>query len=564
MLSLAVLCAVLTQSVGASGPALVFHGRVVAQESGEPIAGARAELRWNRGRALRTRSHGQPRQEILEPEPFPGVASAADGRLVLEYEAKFDPWIVVTAPGRGPVACGLLPGHEDPGRALVFDLPRGARLDLEVEFDVANADPWAGFEACVEVPLRASSRPAWVGVTSDLESLLYRPGPPKDGLAFTLDGLPPGVPLEIKFTRGGVASGELGDIVLAPGETRRLTWLPPSSPPARATLRVVVRDPLRAPIAGAPVLLERRADERVVLSGAARKLRKWTEADGSATWTDLRAGWHVVGVGEDLGASLFAPPTSVRIQDGRRVDVEFLARPGRRLEGRVLDAWGKGVEGATVTFTGRMAQTPWSVATRTVEQGRFELGPVLKEGAGELRANHPTVPDLSVVAAVKPGEEPGELRFAAPARVYVSVVDANGEPCAAQIRADDRSALGVLWRGFAESETRLERRAGPLVVSAYTVDGRAAWGNVDARAGESSELELVLATAGQVRLRHRGQPRLLDATLVGAGDRELGVTTLTAGVDEVVLVPPGAWTVRTETGARAIQVEAGVEVLVEL
>ncbi len=587
MLPLAAVCAVLAQSTPLAtplatapatapaiplatpsvlAPALVFHGRVVVQESGAPIEGARAELRWNRGRAFRSRSHGTPRREVVEPEPFPSATSAADGRFVLAYETKFDPWIVVTAPGRGPVACGLLAGHEDPARALVFDLPRAARLELEMEVDEARSDPWTGFEARVEAPLWATSRPAWAGVTSDDERLHFRPGPQKEGLAFTLEGLPPGVPLAITFTRGGAAAGELGeDVVLAPGETRRISWWPPSAPPARATLRVVVRDLLRAPIAGAPVLLERRADERVVLSGAARALRKLTEADGSATWTDLRAGWHVVGLGADRGVSHFALPTSVRLESGGRVDIELLARAGRRLQGRVFDAWGKAVEGATVSFTGRVAQTPWSVSTRTVEEGRFDLGPVLKEGFGDLRAEHPTIPGLSASVEVKPGEEPDELRFAAPARVYVSVLDADGAPCAAQIRADEPSALGALWRGFAESETLLERRAGPLVVSAYTVDGRAAWASVDARAGESTELELVLETAGQVRLSHRGLPRLLDVTLVGAGDRVLGITTLIAGVDEVVLVPPGSWTVRTEASvSRPIRAEAGVEVLVEL
>lgn len=271
-----------------------------------------------------------------------------------------------------------------------------------------------------------------------------------------------------------------------------------------------------------------------------------------------------MGVGEDRGASLFAPPTSVRIQEGGQVDIEFLARAGRRLRGRVVDAFGQGVESATVTFTGRMARNPWSVTTRTVEEGRYELGPVHAEGSGNLEAEHPSIPGLSASVALKAGEEPGELRFAAPARVHVSVVDAEGAPCAAQIRADQPSALGALWRGIAESEIKLERRAGPLVVSARTVDGRAAWAGIDVRAGEPTRIELVLATAGQVRMRHHGLARLLDVALVGVGDRVLGITTLRSGVDEVVLVPPGLWTVRTVEGSREVRVEAGAEVLVEL
>lgn len=575
MLPLAALCAVLAQAAAprpAAEPSLqselapTFHGRVVAQESGAAIAGARIELRWNRGRAFRSRSHGEPKHEIVEPPPFPSATSALDGWFTLEYETKFDPWVVVTAPGRGPVACGLLAGHDDPARALVFDLPRAARLEIEQPVDAEGRDPWAGLEAGVVAPLWASSRPAWLAVFADDVRLSFRRSAEERGNVFVLDGLPPGAPLEIAFTRDGTAAGELAEeLVLDPGETRRITWTPPPKAVAPAQLRVVVRDPLGAALSGTPVVFERMPDERIALSGSARASRKLTADDGSFTWSDVRPGWYVVALGEDRGASRFAPPASARIDDGAGVvTVELVARAGRRVRGRVVDAHGKGVEGARVAYSARAGQTKWSVETRTVEDGRFELGPVPKEGTGSVQADHPTVPDLVATVAEKSGQELDELRFAAPARVLVSVLDAQGAPCPAQIRADDPSVLGALWRGYAESEVVLERRAGPLVVSAFTADGRAAWASVDARAGEPTAIELVLEKAGQVRLRHRGSPRLLDVKLVGAGERVLGITTVIAGVDDVVLAPPGSWTVRTKDGSREIRAEAGVELLVDL
>jgi hypothetical protein len=158
---------------------------------------------------------------------------------------------------------------------------------------------------------------------------------------------------------------------------------------------------------------------------------------------------------------------------------------------------------------------------------------------------------------------PRKLVFPATTKPRIRVVDAEGRPTPAQIRVGPRAVLGVTWRGHAEALSEPELPLGARTVSAVTEDGRAAFGVLDVNPG--AEITLRLEPAGSVRLRQRGHAKPLDVRVETADGRLFGLTTLLAGVDEVVLVPPGTWSVRADGKPdRPIRVEAGIELLVEL
>lgn len=552
----------------------IFHGRVVQLEDGAPVARARAEVRWNRGAIRVSRSHGEPRHEVVEPPPFPSATTDEAGRFAIAYDASLDPWIVVEAETRSPGAAGLLAGHADAAHELVFTLPRDARLEIELDASALPIDR-RGLDRVVEArasaPLYASSFPAWLGVTSG-DTRRTAQATVVDGL-LALDRLPAGAPIEVEFTCDGAHVGALDEeIVLAAGETRRIRWAltEPARTGGTASVQIDVRDANGDPAVGATVRLERVgrrgafAPEPVVSN----------EVVGRFSWPELEADDYSLTVG---GGWTAKAPT-LHVTGGSTVVLWTQAIPARTIRGSVRDSTGTPIAGAWVWFAPWNARDAWDHATRTDETGAFELSGVPRDESGLLRSVHPSIADVAVVAAeegvsppigavvgsIRRGE-PAELRLPPTAPLRVRVLDASGSPAAAQIRAGPSAILGVTWRGVEASETVLEAPVGELMVSAVTPDGRAAAVPVRVGADGGAAVTLQLAPAGSLRLRHRGAPRLVDVRVTTPDAFVYGVTTLLSRVDEVVLVPPGDWLVRVDGRAdRPVRIEAGVETLVRL
>lgn len=549
----------------------IFHGRVVQAEDGAPVAHAHAEVRWNRGAIHVSRSHGEPRHEIVEPPPFPSATTDDAGRFAIGYDTALDPWIVVEAETRGPGACGLLAGHADAAHELVFALPRAARLEIELDASALPIDHrWLAreFEAQATAPLYASSFPAWLGVTSGETRRTARATVVDGVLAF--ERLPSGAPIEIEFTCDGAHVGALDEpVVLAAGKTRRIRWTPtePSRTGGTGYLQVDVRDMHGDPAVGATVRLERvgrrgaAAPEPVVSS----------EVAGRYSWPELEADDYSLTIG---GAWTAKAPT-LHVDAGSTVTILTQAVPVRSIRGTVVEASGEPVAHAWVEFAPWSALRAWDHGAFSDARGEFVLR-VPRDGTGVLRAVHPAISDLETTQIETDTEilpdrtkrsidlgTPRKLVFPATTKPRIRVVDAAGVPTPAQIRHGPRAVLGVSWRGAAEAELVLEMPGESRGVSAVTPDGRAAFAILDARS--ESELTLRLAPAGSLRLRHRGAPRLVDARVTTPDAVVYGITTLVSGIDEVVLVPPGDWLVRVDGRAdRPVRIEAGVETLVGL
>lgn len=536
-----------------------FHGRVVRAEDGAPIAGARAELRWNRSAVHRSRSHGEPRTETVAPPPFPSVESGADGRFRIDVDPTNAPWIVVAAEGRGAGACGRLAGHADAATAVDVRLSTAARLELHLGLEIGGAGPVV---ARVASPLYVASFPAWLGVLDD-----WRRDYERDAIGadpFVLDGLPPGTPLEIEILRGGVSLGRVEpDVVLAAGATGRSGWTPHRGPGGRGgvDVSVRVRDAQGAPIAGATVLLERASGFARAISDPERAETRLTDADGEARFERVTGARCVVDVGGDLDA----PPAY--FEPGSGASIEFRAAPGRTARGRVVDPAGAPVAGARVWFAPSGDRDAWTAGARTGANGAFELRGLPRLATGVLRVVHPLDDELEIVhteTTLDP-ETPRDLVFPATSPVRARAVDASGATEPAAIRHGPRAILGIGWREFLRGEDEFDAPVGPCLVSAYAPDGRAAFALTTVRAGAANVVDLRLAPGGSVRFRHRGGAELVDVELATADGRPLGVTTVRRGVDVVELAPAGDWTVRVAgVPARTIRVEAGIETLLEL
>lgn len=557
-----------------AAPSGIFHGRVVQAEDGAPVAHARAEVRWNRGAIRVSRSHGEPRHEVVEPPPFPSATTDDAGRFSIGYDPALDPWIVVEAETRSPGACGIPASHPDAARELVFTLPRAGRLEIELDASALPIDHrWLAreIEARATAPLYASSFPAWLGVTGGDTSRTAR-ATVLDGV-LALDSLPSGAPIEVEFTCDGAHVGALeAQIVLAAGETRRIRWAltEPTRTGGTGYVQVDVRDMHGDPAVGASVRLERvgRRDAAVPEPEVS------SEVAGRWSWPELEADDYRLIVGGDWTAK--AP--TLHVNAGSTVTILTQAVPARTIRGSVRDSDGSPVTSAWVWFAPWNAPEAWDHATRTDESGAFVLSGVPRDQAGLLRTVHPSIADVAVVAAeegvsppigavvgsIRRGE-PADLRFPPTAHLRVRVLDANGAPAAAQIRVGPSAVLGVTWRGVEASESVLEVPVGALMVSAVTPDGRAAAVLVRVGVDGGAAVTLQLAPAGSLRLRHRGAPRLVDVRVTTPDAAVYGITTLVSGVDEVVLVPPGDWLVRVEGRAdRTVRIEAGVETLVRL
>ncbi|RMH44305.1 MAG: carboxypeptidase regulatory-like domain-containing protein [Deltaproteobacteria bacterium] len=267
-----------------------------------------------------------------------------------------------------------------------------------------------------------------------------------------------------------------------------------------------------------------------------------TDADGRWRIDGLAAGRYRAHIRHPAFAPARTAPVGVALGAEVGPVIARLA-PGTVVSGRVVDAGGHPVAGATVRADAVDRDRRLAVAV-TDAGGQFRLRPIAE--AARVRVTAPGfAPWNAAVAPVPQAEAASERRLEvvlerADARLAGRVVDPLGRPAAgAVVRAAGRTATADAAGRF--SLDGLPRGPVDVVVS------HPGYPDAAARADPGDDVTLRVSPGGgatlDVRDAHTGSPiRAAEAVAVGPGDRRR-VVRVAGGTATVAPVVPGAWSV---------------------
>lgn len=358
------------------GPDFRFHGRLVAEADGTPIAGAEVFdfdgtiLTQNDFLMLRPLSE---RDE--EPQFDPAGRTDADGRFSLEGRSwRWSSFGVAIAEGYAPAFVELTQGHGAPGSAREIEV----KLASELTGRVSGADGPGRVLLFTDAYRLTTDRSGPWGHQAAWASEWDAGG------AYRVEGLPPDLPLRVELRpESGSRLAIAEPLQLAAGERAIRNW----SLGGAATVRGIVLDEGSQPVADVPVAampprnrsqanageetpMPRRAD-----SEPAARAR--TDEDGRFVLENLTEGLWAVGVmtherDEELPVSRSG--VLVQVPPGAK-EVQATVKVYRNLfvAGRIEMPDGRPAKGAGVNAWGRQGA---SYVTRADPEGRFRIGPL--------------------------------------------------------------------------------------------------------------------------------------------------------------------------------------------
>ena len=536
-----------------------IRGRVVDQESREPIAGA---LVWA-GTTETARTDAGGGYSLRLPPPWSGgsrgipVQAAAPG-----YVSRWEP----VAPA-GPIGPTLALGPAAGLGGRVFDVDQKALAGVEIDVSVVARE-------------RRRARPdRW-------QKRQARTG---DDGRFEVRGLVAGQAYRLRLVKAGFAPGKLEVEALKPFEQR--AGLEAVLHRGRRAVGLVV-DEQELPVAGAVVRLEEASDPR------RRRLRRFgttapppqdtTGVDGGFQIPDLAAGGYDLKV-ESPGFGPVKVP-GIEVPEGAG-DVDLgtvVLSPGVAIEGLVVDAEGRPLAGIEIR-AGEPSRFPLPAAFQlmmlaretpaiTGADGRFAV-PDRRQGERlDLVVSGDGYVTLAVAGVTAPPEEPLEVVLKQSSRVSGRVVDPRGEPIAGasvEARAEGLGGSGgggmsSLNRSRTDADGGFELRAvepGLVTVAASATGFQEAQlsGLEAAAGGELRDVELVLRPGAMVRgtvLDAGGEPvagARVWISATGEERPEAYATTDGDGRFEITGVRPGRRTV-TASDDRGRQVAKSLEV----
>jgi len=298
---------------------------------------------------------------------------------------------------------------------------------------------------------------------------------------FVLRGVNPGRTYELRVEAEGLVAGE---VTAAAGDTDLEVVLATASGVVGRVL-----DPYGGPLSGARVRLfplpemdsiqvemvngERQTDHEVV-SGPRGRFAAGRLAAGIYDLEVLADGW----------APLFRPALEVP-EEGDLDLGDLLLDPGATIEGRVIDAEGRSVEGAEVRFhsyvrttglsTGVILSGRFPLVARSGFDGRFAIEHQPEDRGQELVVSHPSHLDEMVTA--QPGDEL-VVRLRPAGGVFGRVVSADGAPLPG-----------------AHVEVQVEQRSETLQGSSMSTHF------TSGRSGEDGTFNVVKVPPGQARVK---------------------------------------------------------------
>lgn len=507
-----------------------FLGRVVADESGAPIADARVG-----------------RDDATDAGP---VTSDADGRFAWPFDANQREQLLVRAPGRAPRLVWTSHGHTDVAHTAEVRLARGATIDARIRRGPATA----GMRLIAAVPRVAlHDLTARDAAGPDLRFEAPFTG---DGRAWLAD-LPPRAPLELEVL-DGVARTPIASLVLEPGEVRVLDVdlgtgarlivrvADQHGAPVRDRTVLLLQDPETAPEQGDACYL--RFDD-----DAASFARARTDEAGLAVFANVPAGaWWIGPAKEEPSPArddVAAVAQRFELADGVRAhELTLHAHRGLYLRGRIVDATGAPVGRAYVGCA--HADLGGHVTGDVDDDGRFELGPV---AAGLHRVE--VIPHGVYLAPepqqAAPGGPPLVFTLARGAEIAGVVVDA---ATGAVVRADYlcSRAGALLVHGSLGDDGAFAisgLTAGTYAVAAHTSDGRAGYvDRIELASGRAlTGVRVELAPAARVAIHFSGGPERAVCA-VHAGGAAVVVDELARGVRREWFVPAGRLRVQLAHG----------------
>ncbi|MBK7645089.1 MAG: carboxypeptidase regulatory-like domain-containing protein [Planctomycetes bacterium] len=373
----------------------------------------------------------------------------AQGLAELRYLGEAPPPLNACAPGY--VARSVNPdhGHDSRANPFVIELERGGTLVARIE-----PVPKSGFPG-----LRVTVAPERSDSGGGSESF-FQGGVSRrtlhGELAFgffdatgtvTLDGLKPGLPLELSVTDRRVTLLESPEtIVLASGERREVHLRLDET----CELSGLAHDARGAPIADLGIWLLPAGDppQRLLQETQNTSVVATTRSleDGSFRFSDVRTGTWLVGpepqrrpAASNIATRAVVVEVSAHTRE-QRVDLEVV--PGLFLAGVVLDARGDPASGVFV----KAHEGDCGAVALTRAEGRFEIGP-LPAGSYEVVACRPGSLEPGDTLRAQAGERELVLRMRPACSLSGRVVDAStGSGLAAQLtllRRDEPETAGV-------------------------------------------------------------------------------------------------------------------------
>jgi len=478
----------------------LYHGRLIDQESGAPLGGARIEF----GGSGSVQSDAAGRFAL--PAPENGLDS---GRACLA--------------GYGDAVFVFDALHPTPAEAETIELQRGATLEVSV----TRADGTGGgdVEVLVTRPGIAAMRGGMAMVTAEAGRWVARTDP--RGLAL-FEGLPAELALTWTAAAGEPVARD-GKVALAPGEWRRLDLVLGGD----AAIQGRVRDAGGVPAAGVTVLLERAGENRAKRIGMGRAS---CDTEGEFRLEGIPYGRYALRVLPEEESGLLSVRSTPLEVDCPLVTLDLEVVRGAWIEGTVV-----GPPDEVAALTGLRARPVEGTDTLSakVEDGRFRIGPC-PPGWYDVAALGRRGRQSAVVRA-QPGDTV-ELPLVSAATVRVRLIGASGE--VEVLVVDLKSDFATWWN---ERDDRIEKTLvpGTYAVWAWTPSGLVgAIPRLEVPAGaDGVEETLVLARGAELTLVHAA-PAPTGRLRLEVGGVPLPEAVLLPHSKTLELLPGGALTLR--------------------
>lgn len=501
---------------------IVLRGRVLARETGAPIADA-----------------------TVVPEPLgEGVRSRGDGSFELSVEPSGASSVRVGAEGRADAVVRVDPAHGT--RLPPLEILLDASASLRVLVLGFAGGPVVG--ATVEI----TAKPAF---DSSGTSLLEPPRPSqttdRNGVV-AFEQLAPGLPFRGIVRRPGAPDHvELDSITLSPGERRSVTWRLDAS----HEIRGLVLDENGGVVPGQRLWLDRAGEEtaKFLLFYDVTGSRRTTVADAAGAFR-----FSGVEVGRWWLAPASAPPDVadpakdpvpvgqlVVVTDSESsTHVDLRLQRGLTIEGRIV-----GPDGVTPAEGTAMA-TRWKErklvqAPRKSDATRFVIGP-LHAGTWTVSAVGGAGTARSEPVDIEAGTKEVVLRLRQSASIAIRVLDASGDPVgsASVLVSFDTGWIAYPTKPDGVAEFR-NLTPGTSTVSCSLPDGRwAARPDVLLEGGQSPAFDLTLEQGVRGRITRASSGAPTEVLILHRGAL---LASLQLGSEESVDVtlPIGDSTLRT-------------------
>lgn len=544
-------------------PDVPFHGRLVEEGSGAPLAGADVLL-FEAGTWGKPWPIYQPSEVLAE---LARTTTDGEGRFEVVAPSWKSAMVRVSAAGHAPAFVPVEPGHACPEDEVVLPVGGSGVLIATVQ---QGGRPVPGIQ---------------VNLLQEGAGLIRHAPTDEDGRCRFGD-VPAGIPLQVRLDRPSPEDDwnkewfeprfpwqrlweEIPEpLLLASGETREETW----QLGATCTVRGIVRDADGRPVPGLTlelIRMDERREEPLFIGGWMTKSPDLVDCDAEGRFVlpDLPGGAWWIGpvAGHERNPNQEAAPFAKRFiipPQGTALDLELTVHLGLYVRGRVLDALGRPAGGARIR-----CREPRTDATADAD-GSFVLGPLIPgeyELTAGLRGNAQSLP-----VVCRPDEPPVELHLRPAGRLLVLAVDAAGNA--------SHGARVCLYREGSERgltaaytpDTDGTCRRDDLLGGTYTLVGRDGdrIGRLDAVEivpHTSTSVILVVADlAATLRVRHEDPELPFGELFVTQGGSTVGWRTLSAGRTTELTVPAGACQLllRERDGARcqtlAVEAVAGV------